>query len=617
MFKMFHKIGLLLILCIFSNLSGYAQSAQPAFPIRAWVLLDYNMPYLRKMIPLAAKEGITDVQLCHRIGMQLSDYLEPKRNRDIKELIALAHQHGIKAHVWTHELDHVPQNLMKGAKVAAHGPEFWQWMTGRYQKLLKALPEVDGIVITLTETKVPIDDDNLVISPLSPTERFRKMAQTIYDVLHPLNKQLILRTFTWIVEDYDWMLDAFRELPEDIIIMSKVNWGDWFQHYPSNPFIGKVAPHRQIVEFDLVGQYHGDTMVPWVYADYIQQQMQYDLSQNAEGVIARVDWSGHAYGTANEFNAVAFNALAKDPFLNLDQLWQQWAKENYGADAAPYVISALKRSNKYTNLAFFTLGFKVLQMSGTMNSLSYMDGTRIMHSLFCRDVQARWKPELIPTAEKLLQPTMRTMWESIAEKEKAVEIADSCLKDLKRAQRYLTGSDFTYLTTLFQRAKLLARSWRWINEAYFRYLFLGQGDITQKDPLSMALDRVTDLAEEVEHCFGNRIYYLQPDRMLDFVSDIRLLTNPPVKWFGKTNIESGRVPLPFDINNNGHREIIVNGRDNRIHAFKPDGKEIWGYNTFGLRVRYLNISDPVSRDVDGDGSEELLVGAADGFLYVF
>jgi len=259
---------------------------------------------------------------------------------------------------------------MKGGKVAAYGPEFWQWMAGRYQKLLNALPEVDGIVITLTETKVPIDDDNLVFSPLSPMERFRKMAQTIYDVLHPLNKQLILRTFTWIVEDYDWMLNAFRELPEDIIIMSKVNWGDWFQHYPSNPFIGKVAPQRQIIEFDLVGQYHGDTMVPWVYAEYIQQEMQYELSQNVTGVIARVDWSGHVYGTANEFNAVAFSALAKDPLLNLDQLWKQWAKEKYGAEAAPYVISALKRSNKYANLAFFTLGFKVLQMSGTMNSLS-------------------------------------------------------------------------------------------------------------------------------------------------------------------------------------------------------------------------------------------------------
>jgi hypothetical protein len=109
----------LIALCFFIYPAGPARSGEPVFQERAWIFLDYNMPYLRKMIPLAAKEGITHVQLCHMIGMQLSDYLEPERNRDLRELIGLAHKHGVKTFVWTHELDNVPEKFIEGGMVIA------------------------------------------------------------------------------------------------------------------------------------------------------------------------------------------------------------------------------------------------------------------------------------------------------------------------------------------------------------------------------------------------------------------------------------------------------------------------------------------------------------------
>ena len=575
------------------------------------------MTYLRQMITLAAQEGINHLQLCHRIGMQLSDFLEPRRNKDVRELIDLAHSYGIKTYVWTHELDKVPEQFYEGGKIAAYGDKFWKWMAERYETLLEALPKVDGIVVTMTETKAPIDDDNFIVSPLTPSQRFSKMAQTIYDVLHSRSKDLILRTFTWIKEDYDWMLEAFDQLPKDIIIMSKVNWGDWYQHFPSNPFIGAVAPHPQIIEYDLVGQYHGDTYTPWVCADFLQQQMQYGITKKAKGVIARVDWSDHVYGSANEFNAVTFAALAKDPFINLNNLWTHWASEKYSPESAPYVISALKRSNDIANLLFFTLSFKIIQFSGSLKSLSYMDGARIMHCLFCRDVQARWRPELVPIANELLNPSTHTVDKVIAEKEKAINLIDASIKDLKRAQSYLTGESYVYLTTLFQRAKVMALSWRWITEAYFRYVLLRTGDNSQYNALNFALDNVLNLSEKVEDCFVEPIYLLQPKNMCDFVNDIRAIIKPPVKWIATTNLPSMRKPLLLDLDNDGLEEVIVNAQDNAVHAFKEPGKEVWNYKTFGLRVWYPNVSDPVMSKINEDGCQEFMIGAADGGLYYF
>jgi outer membrane protein assembly factor BamB len=635
-------ICLIVVLFIFSG-SGKTQTKNPAFDIRGWVLLDYNMPYLRKMIPLAAKEGINHIQLCHKIGMQLSEFLEPQRNRDVRELIDLAHEHGIKIYVWTHELDEVPSKFIKGGrreharqfivlpdskgqgqetfvqggKVAAYGDDFWDFMSNRYETLLDALPDLDGVVVTLTETNVPIDDDNLVTSPLTPTERFVKMSQQIYDVLKPRGKELILRTFTWIKEDFEWMPAAFTQLPEDIIIMSKVNWGDWYQHYPSNPFIGAVAPHRQIIEYDLVGQYHGDTHTPWVCADFLQQEMQYGISKKAAGVIARVDWGGHAYDSGNEFNAVAYAKLAHDPFLDLDNLWEKWASNKYSPQASPYVISALKRSNDIANLIFFTKSFKILKSSGTLIGVSHMDGTRIMHSLFCRDVQSRWKPELLPLANELINPTLQTMKDAIQEKEKAIELINASLKDLDEGRRTLTNSDYLYLTTLFRHARLLAQSWRWINEAYFRYLFFREGDFSQRGPLNIALSRVLLYADKVDYIFEDRVLLLHPERMRNFIKDIQIVTQKPVKWIATTNVQSMSRPLFFDIDKNGTQEIVINGQDNKIHAFSTTGEKVWDHEAFGLRVRYPNISDPAIGNVNSDKHMELVAGAADGNLYTF
>jgi outer membrane protein assembly factor BamB len=399
--------------------------------------------------------------------------------------------------------------------------------------------------------------------------------------------------------------------------MSKVNWGDWYQHFPPNPFIGAVAPHPQIIEYDLVGQYHGDAFTPWVCADFLQQQMQYGITKQAKGVIARVDWSGHVYGSANEFNAIAFAALAKDPFIDLNSLWTQWASEKYSPEAAPHVISALKRSNDIANMLFFTLGFKIIQLSGSLRSLSYMEGARIMHSLFCRDVQGRWRPELIPIANEILNPTRKTVDKVIAEKEHALELIDASLKDLEKAQPYLTGESYVYLTTLFHRAKLIALSWRWITEAYFCYLLLRTGDHSQSDALDLALENVLKLSEKVEDCFAEPIYLMQPERMRNFIHDIKVLKKPPVKWIANTNLQSMRKPLLIDMDLDGRKEVIVNAQDNAVHAFREPGIEVWNHNTFGLRVWYPNISDPRASDLDNDGHEEFMIGAADGGLYVF
>ena len=120
----------------------------------------------------------------------------------MRELIALSHRHGIKAYVWTHELDVVPEHLMDGGKVAAFGNPFWQWMAGRYTTLFDALPELDGVVVTLTETHVPIDDDNLVTSPLTPPERFEKMGRAIHDVLSPRGKEVTQVLFCPIINGF-------------------------------------------------------------------------------------------------------------------------------------------------------------------------------------------------------------------------------------------------------------------------------------------------------------------------------------------------------------------------------------------------------------------------------
>ena len=95
-------------------------------------------------------------------------------------------------------------------------------------------------------------------------------------------------------------------------------------------------------------------------------------------------------------------------------------------------------------------------------------------------------------------------------------------------------------------------------------------------------------------------------------------------WPLNTNIGGGPsggpnycTPALADLEHNGKLEIIIGGGDGKLHVFRPDGTEMWNYNTHSNNL----TSSPAVADIDGDGKYEIIFisgqwmssGGADGY----
>jgi hypothetical protein len=109
------------------------------------------------------------------------------------------------------------------------------------------------------------------------------------------------------------------------------------------------------IYIDCFGEYMGRTQIPYCYPEQIQMRIQAALEATPalDAVRARINFSDfwcphgrtrHIFGSPNEINAFGLSQIARDPYVNLDHVWNEWATARYGKSAAEAVIQALRRS---------------------------------------------------------------------------------------------------------------------------------------------------------------------------------------------------------------------------------------------------------------------------------
>ena len=88
------------------------------------------------------------------------------------------------------------------------------------------------------ETKVPLL--KLKNQKLGKVERVKFVTQTLYDACKKYGKELIVRPFASIAEDYEMMTKAYEEISKDLVVMDKWTQFDWSLCLPHNKFFEKI-----------------------------------------------------------------------------------------------------------------------------------------------------------------------------------------------------------------------------------------------------------------------------------------------------------------------------------------------------------------------------------------
>ena len=235
-----------------------------------------------QVIELAAKLGYNDV--CFQVEGKQQLMLRELRDRwDRSRLPQLIHGLDMTISVWVHEFEDVDPAW---GPLELDNQVLWQELENRYRHLLtEFLPEIDWLVLTVVESSVRVTDPRML----------EHLARLIKRVCDDCDKQLIIRSFVWTLEEFEGVTAAIAKLPDDITVMTKYVPQDWHRADNHDPLIGHVGDKDQIVELDIAGEYFRGDTIAHCFAEELHQRFAYWQEKGVDGLSVRVDRGWHAY----------------------------------------------------------------------------------------------------------------------------------------------------------------------------------------------------------------------------------------------------------------------------------------------------------------------------------
>lgn len=490
-------------------LAGAPSPRQP-LSVRGWIALDYNMDYLRQVVALAPEFGINQIQLSHGIvhhGEQLIE--DERRQRDVAELARLCHDRGVEIFIWVHELNRVPDEFRADGRPDLDRPGFWEWLAGKYDRLFDAGPDLDGIVMSLSEGDYHIYSEGRVASKLTPAERVTKLLTVVNDVCRRRGKTFYCRTFG----ESPFARQGIFAAPPDVIVMTKCTNGDWQPYSPHNVALGYFTGRTEIVEFDLAGEYMGHSEIPWCCPDYIQYRMRNAVSRGVAGAVGRIGRDHHhALGTPNEINLYAFSRLMDDADADTGDIWRDWVTAKYGQAAVDDVIKALRRTEEITRRLYWGdfLGDIRIQEHSSLPRLSYAEGHN-RHYMYTPPVDVAFYAK--PGA---LESDMRRRYDSI------LPLCDQSLADLDRGKGALTAEQYADLRGYLERQRECVRIFGAVHAAFIAWVVYRNDSTAERRAwLEGYLAEIDRVADEIEQRHGPDIWPANPGRARAFADAIR------------------------------------------------------------------------------------------------
>lgn len=436
----------------------------------------------KAIIRRAAELGYNGVQFM--FARQSLTELERFAEFDAKEgNVDFCHRQGMKVYLWIHELSELPGNGEADylGPVALNNQKLWDFLDRRYERVLgQLLPNIDGLVLTVVETQVRVTEPQMLT----------RLVLLLRDKCRQYGKELIVRTFVYYPSELEGVAACVRQLPDDVIVMTKSVVQDWQMRGVHDPIIGNVGNHRQIVEYDIAGEFFLLEAVANCMPDVLKEYFDYNRAHKATGVVVRADrfCSGsEVMDQPQEVNLWALGMWASGKTNSVDDVWQAWAEHRYGTHAAPGVIRALKPTSQVVteciNVGPFAFGdsrfFPPPNGDEDAFDLNYSNW--------------KWDSSYRPLYQRALNGDPAIIQQTAGQKAEALRKAQECLTDLELVKRQLDPSDYEILKTRLANNQVQLECRAPIMLAYLRYRrFLNTNDAAEKKRVAAEIRKDLD-----------------------------------------------------------------------------------------------------------------------------
>ena len=315
-----------------------------------------DVAYMEKVIELADIYGVEGFEMCGECHgptgglegvLHFEDYPAAMAQRNhaqvletrekLNRIVELAHASGRKFIYWHREVrvpagvvESVPEILDEKGEINFNSEAYWEFVRNKIRGFFKAVPGIDGLVLTLTEADYSVIH-NSDPKRYPPVEIAARLIRTFSEELEVLGKSLTFRTFGSIHEDYR-VLSAAAELALkdcSFEIETKVTPFDWSLFLPDNPYLKRRENASLAAEFNLIGEYFGLGELPCLCPDLILSEIHYARECGATRFPGRIDrWHRKAIESVNKMNLYAFTQALKNPQVTGDEIWEAWAVQN-------------------------------------------------------------------------------------------------------------------------------------------------------------------------------------------------------------------------------------------------------------------------------------------------
>lgn len=395
-----------------------------------------GMTLFRKYSVFNEDKDVEYIRYCERVINETLDMIEP---------------YGIKSYYWHHELEVpvkfdelYPEVLNERGDVEVTHPLIKDFLVNKIEDFFHTYPKMTGIVLTLHETRIPLL--KLKDQKIGKVERVKYVTEILYETCKRLGKELIVRPFASIAQDYDDLMEAYEQISDELVVCDKWTKYDWSLVRPHNPFLARIK-NPLVIETDIY-EYFGKGFLPLMLKRHMIEKVKYCSQFNPRGYVTRIDRGGYTpFDTPNEVNLEIMDALLDG--RDVDEAIDAFFRREYG-EYADIVRSVMEDTEELQIKALHAEG-KVLHWLSLFPPLFSMKGAyRIFRDDFVIP-EAMLADGFTQFRIDVVMADKREAVEAIGKKLELVKTLKGKLDDDKYYQLYMRFKNFHIVAQIFEQ----------------------------------------------------------------------------------------------------------------------------------------------------------------------
>lgn len=386
-----------------------------------------------------------------------------ERNRvEMRAICSLAHSIGKPLYYWHREI-FIPDGLLKDlpglldedGEFDLLGKTYQDWIRYKLDETFRACPELDGIVLTLTEA------DYSVIHNSNPT---RYPPQKVVESLVGLfaeehekrGKRFILRSFGSNSQDYVDIIGGATAAAKrhGFEIETKITEADFVPWLPKNPFLKKNPPLTLGAECDALGEYLSAGYLPAAQVARIKEYVDSARAEDVDRYAIRIDRVGNSiFDSAHEINLYAYMRFIADSSATVDGVISEYAGRRFG-EAADEMSAIVKDELEMVRNIHFVASNLVFHSFPLKADLKFVKAGGIF-SLYRENASLEAAKDIWSILSWMKTPSHAQV---LAEKAKGVKMASETLAKVESLKGKMPQDEYARQIRAFRNALKAAKA---------------------------------------------------------------------------------------------------------------------------------------------------------------